>query len=95
MVKLIKLCLNEPQSTVQLGKHLPDTFSTRNGLEQGDDLLPFFFKFALEYAITRVQINQDGLVLNVYTSACGYTDGVNIGWKRTYCKGKCRSFISD
>ena len=44
MVKLIKLCLNEPQSTVQLGKHLPDTFSTRNGLEQGDDLSPFFFQ---------------------------------------------------
>jgi len=43
--------------------HLFDVFPI-NGLKQGDALSPVFFKFALEYAIRRVQVNQDDLKLN-------------------------------
>jgi hypothetical protein len=38
-----------------MDKHLSDAFSIQHGLKQGDALLPFFFDFALEYAITKVQ----------------------------------------
>jgi len=57
--RLIKMCLNETYSTIQVGKHLSDMFPIKSGLKQGEALSPLLFNFALDNAIRWVQINQE------------------------------------
>jgi hypothetical protein len=53
-------------------------FSFKYGLKQGDALTPLLFKFALENAIKRVQVNQDGFKLNGTHQLLTYGYCVNI-----------------
>jgi hypothetical protein len=53
-------------------------FPIRNGLKQGDAVSPLLFKFVLEYAIKRVQVNQDGWKLNGMCRLLAYANDVVI-----------------
>jgi hypothetical protein len=47
LVLLIKMCLNETYSRVQVGKHLSDMFPIKKGLKQTDALTQLLFNNAL------------------------------------------------
>jgi hypothetical protein len=64
LVRLIKMCMNETYSRFHVLKNWYDMFPVRNGLKQGDALSPLLFNSVLDYAIRRVQVNQESLKLN-------------------------------
>jgi len=78
--------------------HLSVMFPIRNSFKQGNAVSPLFFNFALEYAIRRVQVNQDGLKLNgtpyplVYAGADDDDD--ILGRTVHTIKNTCRIFSS-
>jgi hypothetical protein len=72
------MCVDKTSCRVRVGKHLSDILLIKNGSKKGDTLSPLFFSFALEYAIRRVRVYQDGLKLNGTHQLLFDADGVKV-----------------
>ena len=83
LVRLIKMSLTETYSRFRVGKNVSDKFPIGNGLKQGDALSPMLFNFPLEYSIRKVQVNQDGLKLNIHINFW-VRSMVLIYWEKAY-----------
>ena len=94
MVRLTKMCLAETYSRVRVGKNFSDTFPITNGLKQGYVQSPLLFNFALEYAIRRVQVHNNGVKLNGTHQLLVYADDDNIlGGSVHTVKENAESFV--
>jgi hypothetical protein len=74
----LSLHLNETYSKVSIGENLSDAFQIQNGLKPGDAFITIAFCLALEYAITKVQENQEGLEVTRVCQLLVYIDDVNM-----------------
>jgi hypothetical protein len=84
LMRFIIMSLNVTCSEVWTYKYFCDTFPVKNGLKEGDALLPLLFMSVLEYAVIKAQAIQEGLKLNGTCQLSVCTDYDNLLGKNLF-----------
>jgi hypothetical protein len=71
------MCIKECSVKFSADKYMYDLLHIKSGMKK-DALSALIFNSALEYAIGRVQVNQDGFKLIVANQLLVFADGVNV-----------------
>jgi hypothetical protein len=73
-VNLIKMTMGNSKGRVKIQGILPESFTIRNGLRQGDPLSTILFNLALEYVTRRITSNPGGNIYNRLYQHLAYAD---------------------
>jgi len=82
------MCLTDTYSRVRVVKNLSYVVHISNVLKPGDALRPLLFNFVLDNAISWIQVNKDGLELNVTHQLLVCADDINILGERVHTVNK-------
>jgi hypothetical protein len=79
LIRLAKATLTIVTCCVKIQNDCSESFETRQGLRQGDDLSTMLFNVVLEVIVRRANIQTTGTIYNKETQLLAYADDINIG----------------
>jgi hypothetical protein len=78
LVRLVTATMTGTEAQVKVQTELTDTFEIRQGLKQGDGLVPVLFNLALEYVIRKLPADTKGTLEYKMNQVVGYADDMSV-----------------
>jgi sorting nexin-29 len=76
LVRLVRATMRGAEAQMKVQTQLTDTFEIRQGLKQGDGLVPVLFNLALGYVIRKLPADANGTLEYKMNQVVGYADDI-------------------